>query len=117
MAGEERKCIMTATEQEMMERAEAIRTVKELRAACAEFGVEMTPEEEDAFMAMKASGGELSDKELDATVGGRGVHSPYSGRLIVTAFYKCDRITPGANNCVSCDYSKYSFPYRYCMIK
>lgn len=108
---------MAATEQEMMDRAEAIQTVDELRAACAEFAVEMTPEEEDAFMAMKASGSELSDKELDAAVGGRGMHGLYSGRLVVTAFYRCDRITPGANNCVSCDYSKYSFPYRYCMLK
>lgn len=107
---------MAATEQEMMKRAEAIQTVEELREACAEFGVEMTPEQEDAFMAAKASGGELSDKELNATVGGGGVHSAYSGRLIVTAFYRCDRITPGANNCVNCYNSKYVFPYRYCMI-
>ncbi len=50
---------MAATEQEMMERAEAIQTVEELREACAEFGMEMTPEQEDVFMAAKASGGEL----------------------------------------------------------
>lgn len=50
---------MAATEQEMMERAEAIQTVEELREACAEFGMEMTPEQEDAFMAARASGGEL----------------------------------------------------------
>ena len=76
----------------------------------------MTPEQEEAFMAVKASGGELSDKELDATVGGRGVRDN-PGHLIVTGFHKCDQATEGAYNCVSCGHSKCRFPYRYCTIK
>lgn len=47
---------MAGIEQEMVNQAESIQTVEELREACAEFGVEMTPKAEEAFMAMKASG-------------------------------------------------------------
>ncbi|MDB1775438.1 hypothetical protein [Eggerthella lenta] len=52
---------MAATEQEMMERAARIQTIEELREACAEFGVEMSPEDEQAFMAAKAELRELSE--------------------------------------------------------
>ena len=51
---------MAATEQEMMERTARIQTIEELREACAEFGVEMSPEDEQAFMAAKAELRELS---------------------------------------------------------
>ena len=37
-----------------MERTARIQTIEELREACAEFGVEMSPEDEQAFMAAKA---------------------------------------------------------------
>ena len=36
---------MAATEQEMMERAVRIQTIDELREACAELGVEISPED------------------------------------------------------------------------
>ena len=52
---------MAATEQEMMERTARIQTIEELREACAEFGVEMSPEDEQAFMAAKAELRELSE--------------------------------------------------------
>lgn len=67
---------MAATEQEMMERAARIQTIEELREACAEFGVEMSPEDEQAFMAAKAELRELSEGELDASVGGSGFFRP-----------------------------------------
>ena len=69
---------MAATEQEMMERAARIQTIEELREACAEFGVEMSPEDEQAFMAAKAELRELSEGELDASVGGSGFFGPGS---------------------------------------
>ena len=99
-----------------MDRAESIQTLEELREACAEYGVKMSAAEEETFMAMKTSAGELSDRELEETVGGGGVPT-ISGRLIVTAFYGCPQITPPtADNCVSCKNSKYIFPFRVCML-
>ena len=65
-----------------MERAARIQTIEELREACAEFGVEMSPEDEQAFMAAKAELRELSAGELDASVGG----SPY-----INLFDTCDQ--------------------------
>ena len=56
---------MAATEQEMMERAARIQTIEELREACAEFGVEMSPEDEQAFMAAKAELRELSEGVIE----------------------------------------------------
>ena len=69
---------MAATEQEMMERTARIQTIEELREACAEFGVEMSPEDEQAFMAAKAELRELSEGELDASVGGSSFFGPGS---------------------------------------
>ena len=66
---------MVATEQEMMERTARIQTIEELREACAEFGVEMSPEDEQAFMAAKAELRELSEGELEASP-----HRKSSGR-------------------------------------
>ena len=107
---------MTATMQEMMDRAESIQTLEELREACAEYDVKMSPAEEEAFMATKASAGELSEEELDATVGG-GIRDSH-GRLIVSEFYKCDRITPPHRSiCGECSNSQYIFPHLRCMVR
>ena len=48
-----------------MERAARIQTIEELREACAEFGVEMSPEDEQAFMAAKAELRELSEGVIE----------------------------------------------------
>ena len=80
---------MAATEQEMMERAARIQTIEELREACAEFGVEMSPEDEQAFMAAKAELRELSEGELDASVGGSGFFGP--GSPYINLFDTCDQ--------------------------
>ena len=48
---------MAATEQEMMERTARIQTIEELREACAEFGVEMSPEDEQASWLQRQSCG------------------------------------------------------------
>ena len=80
---------MAATEQEMMERAARIQTIEELREACAEFGVEMSPEDEQAFMAAKAELRELSEGELDASGGGSGFFGP--GSPYINLFDTCDQ--------------------------
>ena len=61
---------MAATEQEMMERAARIQTIEELREVSAELGLELSPEKEAAFMAVRTAEGELTEQQLDATVGG-----------------------------------------------
>ena len=59
---------MAATEQEMMERAARIQTIEELREVSAELGLELSPEKEAAFMAVRTAEGELTEQQLDATV-------------------------------------------------
>ena len=51
---------MAATEQEMMERAARIQTIEELREVSAELGLELSPEKEAAFMAVRTAEGELT---------------------------------------------------------
>ena len=46
---------MAATEQEMMERAARIQTIEELREVSAELGLELSPEKEAAFMAVRTA--------------------------------------------------------------
>ena len=48
---------MAATEQEMMERAARIQTIEELREVSAELGLELSPEKEAAFMAVRTAAG------------------------------------------------------------
>ena len=72
-----------------MERTARIQTIEELREACAEFGVEMSPEDEQAFMAAKAELRELSEGELDASVGGSSFFGP--GSPYINLFDTCDQ--------------------------
>ena len=55
---------MAATEQEMMERAARIQTIEELREVSAELGLELSPEKEAAFMAVRTAEGELTCPRL-----------------------------------------------------
>ena len=80
---------MAATEQEMMERAARIQTIEELREACAEFGVEMSPEDEQAFMAAKAELRGTSGGVALFSVGGSGFFGP--GSPYINLFDTCDQ--------------------------
>ena len=62
---------MTANGQEARNRIAAVQTVEELREVCAEPGEKVNAEEEDVLMEAKAAAAELTEKDLDATVGGR----------------------------------------------
>ena len=109
---------MAATEQEMMERAARIQTIEELREACAEFGVEMSPEDEQAFMAAKAELRELSEGELDAAVGGSGFFGPESP--YVNLLDTCDQWVGSDFDhrfCASCDNKVVLFPLFCCRLK
>ena len=72
-----------------MERSRAYPDVEELREACAEFGVEMSPEDEQAFMAAKAELRELSEGELGRSVGGSSFFGP--GSPYINLFDTCDQ--------------------------
>ena len=109
---------MAATEQEMMERTARIQTIEELRGACAEFGVEMSPEDEQAFMAAKAELRELSEGELDASVGGSSFFGP--GSPYINLFDTCDQWDGRDFDnriCATCHNKQMLYPFFACQFK
>ena len=83
------------TEREMIEKAKDAGSAEQLKALAANEGLQMTDEEAtqkfdelQKYLA-KQKKGELLDDELDDVSGG-GCHNK-DGRLIVTAYHKCDR--------------------------
>ena len=100
---------MAATEQEMMERAARIQTIEELREVSAELGLELSPEKEAAFMAVRTAEGELTEQQLDATVGGAGDY---------VSHYQCPKTGKQlssydpyfARDCTMCQYWKQVIP-------
>ena len=68
--------------EELMEKARAAKSAKELMSLAKENGVEMTEEEAQAYFSQLNKSGELADDELDSVAGG-GCHSG-GGKLVVT---------------------------------
>ena len=97
---------MAATEQEMMERTARIQTIEELREACAEFGVE------------KAELRELSEGELDASVGGSSFFGP--GSPYINLFDTCDQWDGRDFDnriCATCHNKQMLYPFFACQFK
>ena len=97
---------MAATEQEMMERAARIQTIEELREVSAELGLELSPEKEAAFMAVRTAEGELTEQQLDATVGG--------AYHVVSPSDVCDFQASETKCCATCKYGQFDWPNYYC---
>ena len=82
------------TTKEIIEKGKTANTVKELKELAKQDEWDMSDEEANAYFEelqkyKTQSTGELSDDELDDVSGG-GCHNK-DGRLIVTAYHKCDR--------------------------
>lgn len=92
---------MAATEQEMMERAARIQTIEEL-------GLELSPEKEAAFMAVRTAEGELTEQQLDATVGG--------AYHVVSPSDVCDFQASETKCCATCKYGQFDWPNYYCVV-
>ena len=93
---------MAATEQEMMERAARIQTIEELREVSAEL------EKEAAFMAVRTAEGELTEQQLDATVGG--------AYHVVSPSDVCDFQASETKCCATCKYGQFDWPNYYCVV-
>lgn len=99
---------MAATKQEMMERAARIQTIEELREVSAELGLELSPEKEAAFMAVRTAEGELTEQQLDATVGG--------AYHVVSPSDVCDFQASETKCCATCKYGQFDWPNYYCVV-
>lgn len=94
--------------QEMMERAARIQTIEELREVSAELGLELSPEKEAAFMAVRTAEGELTEQQLDATVGG--------AYHVVSPSDVCDFQASETKCCATCKYGQFDWPNYYCVV-
>ena len=109
---------MAATEQEMMERAARIQTIEELREACAEVRRGDVSRRRASFMAAKAELRELSEGELDASVGGSSFFGP--GSPYINLFDTCDQWDGRDFDnriCATCHNKQMLYPFFACQFK
>ena len=85
-----------------------LKTIEELREVSAELGLELSPEKEAAFMAVRIAEGELTEQQLDATVGG--------AYHVVSPSDVCDFQASETKCCATCKYGQFDWPNYYCVV-